>query len=142
MFSYVVSARRGSLFAKLGTLAMANGLCVVASLWFALSRPAGDQLESAALAGVYLAFSLPFVLAGAIVSLAISEAIERVDRAYFYDLVGAAGGCLLLIPLLNLFGGPNTVVSAGVFYAISARLRFNLAGSAKRRAAAVLELFS
>ena len=29
------------------------------------------------------------------------EAIDRVDRAYFFDLAGAAAGCLMLIPFLN-----------------------------------------
>ncbi len=109
---------------------------MVASLWFDLSR--GANPGNAALAAVYIASSLPFFLAGAVTSLAISEAIERVDRAYFFDLAGAAGGCLLLIPFLNVFGGPNTVIAAGVFYGVAAAIWFHLAGVAKRRATAVL----
>ena len=50
---------------------------------------------------VYFVCALPFILSGTIVSLAISETIERVDRVYFFDLLGAAGGCLVLVPLLN-----------------------------------------
>lgn len=135
VFSYVVAARKGNLFAKLGTIAAANALCVPASVWFILSR---SDLGPVTLGAVYLASALPFFLAGAVVSLAIAEAIERVDRAYFFDLAGAACGCLLLIPFLNLLGGPNTVIAAGVFYAVSAAIWFNVAGSEKRRAAAVL----
>ncbi len=90
------------------------------------------------LAAVYFASAIPFFLAGIVVSLAISEAIERIDRAYFFDLAGAAVGCLLLIPFLNYFGGPNTVISSAVFYAIAAAIWFNLAGGSKRRATAVL----
>src|SRR5215468_10967551 len=41
VFSYVVVGRGGKLPAKLGALAMANAVCVVAALWFILSR-AGD----------------------------------------------------------------------------------------------------
>ena len=136
VFSYVVAGWRGNLFAKLGTLAAADGVCVVASLWFILSR--SNDLGYVTLGIVYLASALPFFFSGAIVSLAISEAIERVDRAYFFDLAGAAAGCLLLIPFLNVFGGPNTVIAAGVFFGVAAAVWFNLAGSARRRAAAVL----
>ena len=136
VFSYAVSARGGNLHATLGLLSIADALCVVASLWFDLSR--GANPGNAALVAVYIASSLPFFLAGAVTSLAISEAIERVDQAYFFDLAGAAGGCLVLIPFLNVFGGPNTVIAAGVFYGVAAAIWFNLAGAAKRRAAAVL----
>src|ERR1700676_766653 len=40
VFSYVVSARRGNIYVKLGVIALTNSVCVVASLWFILSRPA------------------------------------------------------------------------------------------------------
>jgi hypothetical protein len=135
VFSYVVAGWRSNLFAAMGSLAVGNGAAVVASLWFLLSRQ-GD-LGYATLAAVYLASSIPFFLAGAIVSLAISEAVERIDRAYFFDLAGAAAGCLVLIEFLNLFGGPNTVIAAGVFYCVAAAIWFNLAGAARSRAAAV-----
>jgi spermidine synthase len=136
VFSYVVSARAGNLYEKLGALALANSICVVGSLWFILSRPANPG--NLALAAVYFASALPFFLAGTVVSIAISEAIDRVDRAYFFDLAGAAAGCLLLIPFLELFGGPNTLIAAGVLYAISSAIWFNQAGAFRRRAMAVL----
>ncbi len=136
VFSYVAAARPGNLFSKLGALALANSLCVVGSLWFVLSRPGNPG--NATLAAVYAASALPFFLAGTVVSLAISEAIERVDRAYFFDLAGGAAGCLILIKFLDWFGGPSTVIAAGVFYGVAAAIWFNLAGAARRRAAAVL----
>ncbi|MGA3188271.1 MAG: hypothetical protein ABSF22_14290 [Bryobacteraceae bacterium] len=136
VFSYVVAARPGSLYVKLGALALTNSLCVVASLWFILSRPANPG--NFTLGAVYFASALPFFFAGTVVSIAISEAIDRVDRAYFFDLAGAAAGCLLLIPFLELFGGPNTLIAAGVLFAISAAIWFNQAGAFRRRAMAVL----
>ena len=51
----------------------------------------------------------------------ISETIERVDRVYFFDLLGAAGGCLALVLLLNTFGGPNTVIAVSVLFAVGRR---------------------
>src|SRR5260370_39963784 len=60
---------------------------------------------------------LPVCGAGVILSPAISEAIERVDRVYFFDLLVAAGGCLLLVPFLNYFGGPGTILASAALFA-------------------------
>ena len=128
IFSYVAAGWKANLFTKLGGLAAANSISVVIALWFLLSRP--NELGYGTLAAIYVATAIPFLLAGAVVSLAIDEAIERVDRAYFFDLAGAATGCLLLILFLDSFGGPNTVIAAGVFYGVAAAIWFNLAGSA------------
>jgi len=136
VYSYIVAKWKGNLFAKLGAVSLATSLCTVVSLAFLLWHR--SELNWSTLAVVYLASTLPFFLAGIVVSLAISEAIERVHRAYFFDLAGAAAGCLLLIPFLNYFGGPNTVISAAVFYAVAAAIWFNLAGGSKRRATAVM----
>ena len=65
------------------------------------------------LALIYFISALPFFISGTIVSLVISDTIERVDRVYFFDLLGAAGGCLVLVPFLNAFGGPNTILVVG-----------------------------
>jgi len=136
VFSYAVAAWRGDLFVKLGALSACAGLLTAAALAWLLSRSdpgAGD------LALVYFLSALPFFCAGAGVSLVISETVERVNRVYFCDLLGAAAGCLLLIPLLDLAGGPNTVLAAAALYASAACLWTRLSGSpAARRAAAGL----
>src|SRR4051794_35908778 len=75
--------------------------------------------------------------AGAIVSLAISETIEHVGRVYFFDLAGAAAGCLLLLPLLKLLGGPDTVIAAAVTFAAAAAIWHSLAGSVRGRVGSV-----
>jgi predicted membrane-bound spermidine synthase len=135
VFSYVIAERPGSLYGRLGTIALANSFCVIAALAYLLAQ--SDEPSGWAIVPVYLASALPFFLAGAVVSLVISDSMERIEQAYFYDLLGAAGGSLLLIPFLNLLGGPNTVLAAGAFFATSAAIWFNLAGSVRRRAVAV-----
>ncbi|MBI2690273.1 MAG: hypothetical protein HYX27_28535 [Acidobacteria bacterium] len=135
VFSYVIAAQRAPLFRKLGRLSLINAVMPLVSVIFLLTR--GQELTNTTLAAVYFFSALPFFLAGTIVSLAISETIERIDRVYFFDLLGAAGGCLLLIPLLNNFGGPNTVIAAAVLFAVGSAIWYNLDGQAPLRAASV-----
>ncbi len=127
VFSYLVAGWQGRLFGKLGWLSAINSLLVVLMLALVLAN--------LRLALVYFVAALPFFLAGTIVSLAISETIQRVDRVYFFDLMGAAAGCLVLVPLLDHLGGPNTVIVAAVLFAAAAALWHSMAGSVSGRAA-------
>lgn len=135
IFAYAVAAWRGPLYSKVGWLAGANSVVVLASLIFLLTRQ--GEFSNWALATVYFAAALPFFFAGTIVSLVISETVERVERVYFFDLLGAAGGCLLLVPLLNGFGGPNTVIVVAMLFAASAAIWFSLDRRPAGRAAGV-----
>ncbi|HEV2687539.1 MAG TPA: hypothetical protein VGV35_03265 [Bryobacteraceae bacterium] len=135
IFSYVVANWPGNIYFKLGTLAVLNSVAVPISLIFLLTR---SDLDYLTLAGVFFASALPFFFSGTIVSMAVAEAIQRVDRVYFFDLLGAAAGCLALVTLLNYFGGPNTVLATGVLFAVSAAIWYNLAGTLRGRVAAVV----
>jgi hypothetical protein len=125
VFSYVVAAWPGGLYRKLGILALADAVAVVSALEFVLTRK--GQLQTLDVTLVYFVCALPFFFSGTVVSLAISDTIERVDRVYFFDLIGAAGGCAVLVPLLNWIGGPNTLIVSAVLLAISAAVWFNVA---------------
>jgi predicted membrane-bound spermidine synthase len=135
VFSYIVAGWKGSLFTKLGRLSALNSLLVVLSISVVLGQK--ETIASWQLALIYFTTSLPFLVAGTIVSLAISETIERVDRVYFFDLLGAAGGCLLLVPFLELLGGPNTTLAVAVLFAAAASIWHTLAGSKRGRVASV-----
>jgi spermidine synthase len=54
----------------------------------------------------------PFFFAGIAISLALREAAERVDRLYFWDLVGAGLGCVVAVPLMNQISPPGAVLAA------------------------------
>ena len=132
--SYLVGGNGVIVFRRLGYLAIGVSVATALALVLLLTR---TELTNWTLALIYFSTAAPFILAGAIVSLAISETIERVERVYFFDLIGAAGGCLLLVPFLNFFGGPNTVLVASIFFAASASIWFSLAGSFRGRIIAV-----
>jgi hypothetical protein len=125
VFSYVVAEWPGSLYRKLGIIAIADALAVVFALEFLLTRPA--ELTTLDIAMVYAACALPFLLSGTVVASAISDTMDRVDRVYFFDLIGAAGGCALLVPFLNWIGGPNTLLVSAALFAVSASVWFNVA---------------
>ena len=135
VFSYIVAGWKGPLFARLGRLSLINSLLVILALGILLGQ--GDKLTGWDLALVYFTTALPFFVAGAIVSLAISETIEHVDRIYFFDLAGAAAGCFLLLAMVRLVGGPDTVIGAAVTFAVAAAIWHSLAGSRSGRAGSV-----
>jgi len=127
VFSYVVAKWPGSLFQKLGVLSAVNCGCVIVAILTVLAQR--TEMTNGQLALIYFSNALPFFCSGIIVSLVISETIERINRVYFFDLAGAAGGCLLLVPLLDSFGGPNTAITVAVLFAAAAAIWFNLAHS-------------
>ena len=135
VFSYIVAGWKTPLFRKLGYLSMLNSLLVILALTVVLAQK--EEPGAWGLTLVYFTTSLPFFVSGTIVSLAISETVQRIDRVYFFDLLGASAGCLLLIPLLNYFGGPSTVLLVAVLFAAAGGIWHSMAGSVKLRATAV-----
>ena len=61
---------------------------------------------------IYSLAALPFLSGGAVVSLAFARLTDRINVLYAADLIGAALGCLVLIPLLNQLGAPGVVFVA------------------------------
>ena len=135
VLSYVVAGMRGAVYRKLGIISLINSGLVTAALLFILTR--GANVSTTDFAVIYVASALPFLGAGIIVSLAIHETMDRVDKVYFADLAGAALGCLLLVVFLNNFGGPDTVIAVAVLFAAAAAVWFNLAGFRFGRIASV-----
>jgi hypothetical protein len=86
------------------------------------------------LIAVYLIASLPFFAGGAGLALAVSRLHGDIGRVYACDLIGAACGGLLLIPSLNVFGGPGALLFAAALSAFGA---FLFALDDRRRFAAV-----
>ena len=81
---------------------------------------------------IYLLAALPFLTGGTVISAAFARLTARINLLYAADLIGAAAGCLALIPLLNTLGAPGVVlVAAGV---VAGRRRLlHIAGSRAAR---------
>src|SRR5262245_38268259 len=60
---------------------------------------------------IYALAALPFFCGGLVITLAISRLTSRINAVYAADLIGAAGGCLVLIPLLDRLGAPGVVLT-------------------------------
>jgi spermidine synthase len=63
---------------------------------------------------IYTLAALPFFTGGFVVTLAISRMTANINAVYAADLIGAAAGCLVLIPLLDRLGAPGVVLTAAV----------------------------
>jgi len=73
---------------------------------------------------IYLLAALPFFAGGLVVTLAVSRMAARINSVYAADLVGAACGCLALIPLLDWLGAPGVVLTAAAL-AFAASILFS-----------------
>ncbi len=140
VLSYVVAGWRAPLPYKLGGLSLANTCLIAIALAVILAQ--GNRISPWDYVLIYFTTSLPFIASGTILSLAVSETIERVNRVYFFDLLGAACGCMLLWPLLELLDGPSAVISSGAIFAAAGAIWFTLAGSLRGRVISVAAALS
>ncbi len=101
-------ARFSALFAVTTVVA----LVVILSHPLSPVSPGLSTLRS--LAWIYGAAALPFFFSGCVITLAITAWAREISRLYLFDLVGAALGCLLLVPALGLLGAIDTVLLAAV----------------------------
>ncbi len=131
----------------LGTrVALVNGAVMLAVLEIDLHVPVALELTGTnflRLSILYLASAVPFFLTGLFFSLLFSRRSGRIAQLYAADLSGASLACLAVVPLLNLVGGPSTIVLAAAAMAMSAAVwaegkRLRTAGIAVALALAAL----
>ena len=136
LFSHTITRRSGNLSVELGRLTFLIQVAIVLLLWFLTSRHGSPGLNGFLAAG--FACGVPFFFAGTVLATASAEAAERTHRAYAYLFSFAAVPCLLLVPFLRLFGGPNTVLTAAVVFGIASAIWFNRGGDGNLRALGAL----
>lgn len=98
--------------------------------------PVSDLMGFFSLLGLGVVVALPFALVGVTLTLALTRAGLAPGRAYGIDLIGAALGCLLVIPLLDAVDAASAVLVAGAI-AGAAALAFCLARGTGRKGQAL-----
>src|SRR5262245_60597370 len=124
----------------LAAVAMAHAFATLAALACLVRIRVGlnysaENLEL--MLAIYTLAALPFFTGGGVMSIAFSRMTARINVLYAADLIGAATGCLALIPLLNRLGAPGVVITAAGLSAIAA---LSFAPAARRRHVAVAAL--
>lgn len=117
--------------------AMVGCYMVVTKVPFRMWKFAEDPTNYLYLAVWYISLVVPFFFAGLIVAKILSTYKEHCSRLYGVDLIGAALGALLLIPIIPKIGGEGSVVAAA-FLAVIAGLFYCPKGSRGIRAAVTL----
>lgn len=81
----------------------------------------GGMNVVAALLKIVMILVVPFTIAGMAIALCLTRGNENgsINLRYAVDLLGAALGCLICIPLLNHVSGPYAVLSAAFIGAVS-----------------------
>jgi len=111
--------------------ALAIPLCLALALAYPLVQ-GGSLMDFVALMGTGLALALPFVLAGVALTLALTRSGLPAGRAYGIDLLGAASGCALVIPVLAWLDAPSAALLAAALAALAAALFAGAAGGKLR----------
>ena len=128
LFSYwiVGQGELGTLWPKLARLSAINAVVTIAALAVILRMQISVATINAKtllpLGAVYFSAMVPFFFSGVVLSVVIARTVKQAGAIYFADLGGAGLGGLLLIPLLNFMGGPNTILFAAFLWAVSAVL--------------------
>jgi hypothetical protein len=71
---------------------------------------------------IYGLAALPFFFGGLVITFAIARLSAHLNAVYASDLIGAAAGCLVLIPLLDRLGAPGVVLTAAALSVAAAAL--------------------
>jgi hypothetical protein len=106
--------------ALLSALCIANALAVPVVLELCLHIGVSLELSRnnfTRLTAIYLFSAVPFFITGIEFSVLFAREAEHIPRLYGADLAGGALACLLVVPLLNWLGGPNTILFAGALTA-------------------------
>lgn len=136
VFAYLGKKRLAKIETRqlLTALAFANTLAIPLALEIVLHVPVSLDLSGQnflRLSAIYLASAVPFFITGLAFSLIFARESEHIAHLYGADLVGGALACLAIVPLLNLLGGPNTLLFSALMSAIAGAIWASTSGGRK-----------
>ena len=138
VFAYVARRRldRYATDTLLSGESLIYAITLIVALFFLVRLRVGlnySQKNLVLMLTIYALAALPFFTGGLVITLAISRLSAQINAVYAADLIGAAAGCLILIPLLDRLGAPGVVLAAAAL-SIAAATLF-APGPARRRIA-------
>src|SRR5471030_2728362 len=106
VFAYVARRRldRYSTDSLLAVQSLVYAVCTIVALFFLVRLRVGlvySPTNLVLILAIYALAALLFFSGGLVITLAISRLAVRINAVYAADLIGAAAGCLVLIPLLD-----------------------------------------
>jgi len=84
---------------------------------FYMTREPGRQIPFMVV--YYVAVTAPFFLAGLCISVALKTLSQHVSRLYFFDLVGAGFGCLIVVFVVAGLTTPGAVIVAAIIVSLA-----------------------
>ncbi|MEZ6037827.1 MAG: hypothetical protein R3F29_10130 [Planctomycetota bacterium] len=75
---------------------------------------------SAGAALLYVVLLVPFTLSGFAVSATLAYHAREIGKLYAADLSGAALGCIVVVPLIDILGAPSTVLFGALMTVLAA----------------------
>ena len=123
--AYLAKARLARFETRrlLASLSAANAVLIPLVLEIILHVPVSLKLTAANLLNlteIYLASALPFFTTGLQFPILFARESGHIPRLYSADLAGGALACIGVIPLLNVIGGPNTILFAAAVAGVAA----------------------
>jgi spermidine synthase len=120
---------------RLAQSTLGFAIAIPIAIGFTLSQPlmpVTDLMSFLALLWTGGLLAVPFIMSGVAIALALTRSGLPPSIVYGVDLCGAATGCLLVIPLLDLVDAPSAAILCGALAAFSALI---FARAARRRVA-------
>ena len=113
--------------------AVSSAACFTAQLYI----PADPETQLAWTVLAFTLISIPFVFAGVVVCVALTQFPAYTGKLYAADLAGSAAGCVLTIPILNYVHAPTAVIlNAGIAALAAAAFALSIKGKLRWIAAA------
>ena len=115
-----------NLRAALTACAALSALGVVGVLGFVSLVPLhpmsilSDAGQAIRLVAYLVVTTVPFFFSGLLVSMLLRANAERVDRVYFWDLIGAGVGCGLAVSIMNWLTPPGAAIVSATAFAVAA----------------------
>ena len=119
LVSFKETEKKVSVFAFL--FGISAFFSLLAIIWIPLDVSKFDTFKSwFFLIPIFLTIMVPFFFAGLSISILLTSFKEKVNRLYFFDLIGASIGSLAIVALITPLGATGTLLLASLLGILSA----------------------